>query len=184
MSANHRIAPAWTVPKGFTIPAVNGIRAVARSGETEHRENTPPFPPTGKLACGQSAVNHASPRSRAVTPEVLELIKAYKQELLAAIQSPLITRAVEILRERPSDVRAVVGKPQSNGRASAIDRSNPSVVARSSALRTSLRERTSSRTGEDMVIIDRRRQKRSPRRTQRTRREDKYMKIRSGWNAT
>ena len=57
----------------------------------------------------------ARPRS-AVTPEVLELIKAHKRELLAAIQSPLIARAVEMLRERPSDVRAVVGKPQSNGR--------------------------------------------------------------------
>ena len=57
----------------------------------------------------------ARPRA-AVTPEVLELIKAHKQELLAAIESPLIARAVEILRERPGDVRAVVGKPQSNGR--------------------------------------------------------------------
>lgn len=57
----------------------------------------------------------ASPRS-SVTPEVLELIKAHKRELLAAIQSPLIARAVQMLRERPGDVRAVVGKPQSNGR--------------------------------------------------------------------
>ena len=57
----------------------------------------------------------ASPRS-SVTPEVLELIKAHKRELLAAIQSPLIPRAVAILRERPSDMRAVVGKSQSNGR--------------------------------------------------------------------
>ena len=57
----------------------------------------------------------ARPRA-AVTPEVLELIKAHKQELLAAIESPLIARAVAILRERPGDVRAAVGKPQSNGR--------------------------------------------------------------------
>ena len=57
----------------------------------------------------------ARPRA-AVTPEVLALIKAHKQELLAAIEPPLISQAVEMLRERPSDVRAVVGKPQSNGR--------------------------------------------------------------------
>jgi hypothetical protein len=35
----------------------------------------------------------ARPRA-AVTPEVLELIKAHTQELLAAIESPLITRIV------------------------------------------------------------------------------------------
>ena len=57
----------------------------------------------------------ARPRAE-VTPDVLELIKAHKQELLAAIESPLIARAVEMLRERPSDVRVVVGKPQANGR--------------------------------------------------------------------
>lgn len=57
----------------------------------------------------------ARPRA-AVTPEVLELIKAHKQELLAVIESPLIARAIEILCARPGDVRAVVGKPQSNGR--------------------------------------------------------------------
>ena len=57
----------------------------------------------------------ARPRA-AVTPEVLKLVKAHKQELLAAIESALIARAVEILRERPGDIRAVVGKPQSNGR--------------------------------------------------------------------
>ena len=57
----------------------------------------------------------ARPRA-AVTPEVLKRIKAHKQELLAAIESALIARAVEILRERPGDIRAVVGKPQSNGR--------------------------------------------------------------------
>jgi hypothetical protein len=57
----------------------------------------------------------AKPRA-AVTPGIIELIRAHKQELLAAIQSPLIARAIEILRERPGDVRAVVGKPQPNGR--------------------------------------------------------------------
>ena len=33
-------------------------------GEPEPRKNKPPFSPIGALACGQSAVNHASPRSR------------------------------------------------------------------------------------------------------------------------
>ena len=57
----------------------------------------------------------ARPRA-AVTPEMLELIRAHKHELLASIESPLITRAVEIIRTRPGNVRAVVGKPQPNGR--------------------------------------------------------------------
>jgi hypothetical protein len=58
----------------------------------------------------------ASPRA-AVTPEMLELIQANKQELLAAIDPhSLITRAVDMLRDRPADVRAIVGKPRPDGR--------------------------------------------------------------------
>ena len=57
----------------------------------------------------------ARPRD-SVTPQVLELLRAHKRELLAIIESPLIARAVEMLRERPGDVRAIVGKPQPNGR--------------------------------------------------------------------